>query len=70
MTDRTVPERREVKAALRAAGLSNRQADALLRSGWRGLVDASEAEAAELRDQLAALKASMGAGLAKHANSK
>lgn len=55
---RTVPERRQVKAALRTAGLSARQADALLRAGWSGLVGESEAEAAELRDQLAALRQS------------
>jgi hypothetical protein len=55
LSDRTLPERRDVKDALRAAGLSNRQVDALLRAGWRGLVSESEAEAAELRDALAAL---------------
>ena len=53
---RTVPERKTVKAALRAAGLSARQADALLRGGWSALVGATEAESAELRDQLAALR--------------
>ena len=57
--DRPVPERRAVKAALRAAGLSNRQTDALLRAGWRGLVSESVAEAAELRDALAALQATV-----------
>jgi len=57
MADRlpTLPERKAVRDALRAAGLSSRQANALLRDGWRGIVGASEAEAAELRDQLAAL---------------
>ena len=54
----TVPERRAVKTALRQAGLSARQVDALLRSGWSGLVGESEAESAELRDQLAALRQS------------
>lgn len=54
--DRTLPERKRVKDALRAAGLSNRQVDALLRAGWKSLVGESEAENAELRDALAALK--------------
>lgn len=57
--DRPVPERRAVKAALRAAGLSNRQVDALLRAGWKSLVGESEAENAELRDALAALQATV-----------
>ena len=52
MNDGTPPERKKVKEALRAAGLSNRQAKALLANGWRGLVAESEAEAAELRDRL------------------
>lgn len=57
--DRIVPERRQVKDALRAAGLSCRQVDALLRDGWRGLVGASEAEASELRDKLEVLQAAL-----------
>jgi hypothetical protein len=52
-----VPERRAVKDALRAAGLSNRQTDSLLRGGWSALVGTSEAEAHELREQLAELTA-------------
>ena len=59
--DRTVPERRAVKAALRNAGLSNRQVDALLRDGWRALVGEAEAEAAELRERLADLLAKVRA---------
>ncbi|MCC6172398.1 MAG: hypothetical protein IT481_10260 [Gammaproteobacteria bacterium] len=50
------PDRKAVKAALRAAGLSSRQIDALLRDGWRGLVGVKDAEVAELRDQLDALQ--------------
>lgn len=45
-----------MKGALRQAGLSNRQIDALLRSGWSGLVGESAAEALELREQLDALR--------------
>lgn len=54
--ERDLPERREVKRALRDAGLSTRQVDALLRAGWRGLVGEAEAEAAELRERLADLQ--------------
>ena len=49
---RALPERRDVKAALRAAGLSARQTDALLRGGWPALVGTAQAEAAELRESL------------------
>jgi uncharacterized protein (DUF1697 family) len=59
MSGGSLPERKDVKAALRAAGLSNRQVKALLASGWRGLVSESEAEAAELRDQIEALRGSL-----------
>lgn len=58
-TDRLVPERKSVKDALRAAGLSNRQADALLRRGWAALVGESQAETAELREKLAALQSAL-----------
>lgn len=51
-----LPSRKIVKGALRQAGLSNRQIDALLRSGWSGLVGESAAEALELREQLDALR--------------
>lgn len=61
MSDRTLPERREVKRALRDLGLSARQVDALLRSGWRALVGESKAEADELRERLAQLAARIGA---------
>lgn len=47
-----LPDRKHVKDALRAAGLSNRQVRAFLASGWRGLVSDTEAETAELRDRL------------------
>lgn len=55
MPDIELPPRKEVKAALRELGLSARQVDAVLRHGWRGLVSESEAEAAELREQLESL---------------
>lgn len=51
-----LPDRKDVKGALRAAGLSARQIDALLRHGWRGLVGETQAEAVELREQLDALR--------------
>lgn len=51
----TLPERRVAREALRNAGLSSRQADALLRGGWSALVGAAAAEAAELQDKLAEL---------------
>ena len=51
----TLPERREVKAALRAVGLSDRQVRALFDGGWRAIVGASKAEADELRDRLESL---------------
>ena len=57
MAEIELPPRKEVKAALRELGLSNRQVDAVLRHGWRGLVSESEAEAAELREQLESLNA-------------
>lgn len=49
----TLPQRADVRKALRAAGLSDRQAKALLREGWQGIVGASEAEVQELRDRIA-----------------
>lgn len=52
---RTVPPRKAVKAALRSAGLSARQVDALLRAGWRGLVGESAAEVDDLRERFQAL---------------
>lgn len=51
-----LPDRKDVKGALRQAGLSARQVDALLRHGWRALVGETEAEAIELREQLDALR--------------
>lgn len=53
-----LPDRKVVKGALRQAGLSSRQVDALLRHGWAGVIGATQAEADELRDQLAALRQS------------
>jgi hypothetical protein len=51
-----LPERKDVKAALRAIGLSNRQVRALLERGWRGLVDETAAENAELLDRIEELR--------------
>ena len=53
---REIPERREVKKALRDLGMTSRQVDALLRDGWRSLVGETIAENEELREQLIALK--------------
>jgi hypothetical protein len=58
--DRALPDRRRVKDALRAVGLSNRQVQAFLRGGWGALVSEAEAEAAELRDQLDQLRGAFG----------
>jgi uncharacterized protein (DUF1697 family) len=52
MSDGTLPTRKAIKQALQTLGLSNRQCKALLASGWKGLVDEIEAEAAELRERL------------------
>ena len=59
MSGGSLPARKDVKAALRSLGLSNRQVRALLASGWKGLVSESEAEAAELRDIISDLKAKL-----------
>jgi hypothetical protein len=57
---RALPERRKVKAALRAAGLSARQTDALLRGGWAALVGQSQADVDELREGLDRLQRLVG----------
>ena len=51
-----VPERKVLKGALRAAGLSVRQVDALLRGGWRELVGVARGDADELRERLERLE--------------
>jgi len=59
MADRSAipfPPRKAAKEALRAAGYSCRQVDAFMRRGWRGLVDAVEAENEELKESLEELK--------------
>ena len=56
MTDRPIPARKAVKTALRELGLSNRQVDALLRNGWKGLVGETIAENEDLREALGALQ--------------
>jgi hypothetical protein len=49
------PNRKDAREALRRAGFSSRQVDALFRSGWRGLVGAKDAEIAELQDAVDAM---------------
>lgn len=56
MPDRLPIDRKAVKAALRAAGLSVRQVDALLRGGWRGLVGDAQADADGLAERLERLE--------------
>lgn len=46
------PDIRRTEKALRAAGLTRRQARALLHAGWGAVVDAAQAEADELRLEL------------------
>jgi hypothetical protein len=53
----SVPDRKAAKIALREAGFSSRQVDALLRAGWRALVTAKDAEIAELEDAVEAMAA-------------
>jgi hypothetical protein len=55
------PDRRAAREALRKAGFSSRQADALLRRGWAALVGERDAEAAELRDAVDALSERLAA---------
>ena len=52
MSDREIPERSELKSALRSTGLSSRQTDALLREGYKALIGETLAENAELREKL------------------
>ena len=54
-----LPDRKTIKDALRATGLSNRQIRAFFARGWRGVVPEVEAEAAELREQLAEYRGSL-----------
>ena len=52
---REITERKVLKQALQEKGLSARQADALLRGGYKVLVGETEAENQELRERLAEL---------------
>ena len=52
MSDREILERKQIKAALRAEGMSNRQINGLLRGGYKLLIGETEAENAELQEQL------------------
>jgi hypothetical protein len=54
-----LPPRREVERALRAAGLSRRQAKRFISVGWPALVGEAQAEMDELRAQLDDLRSSM-----------
>jgi len=56
---RTVPERKAIKAALKSAGLSTRQVDALLRAGWKGLVGDTQAHCDDLIERLSRLTTSL-----------
>ncbi len=58
---RDIVERKSVKIALREVGMSNRQINALLRSGWKSLVGETVAENAELREKLNELSRSLRA---------
>jgi hypothetical protein len=57
MSDREIPERREVKRVLRGLGMTSRQVDALIRNGWSALVGETQAENEELKEACAALTA-------------
>ena len=59
MADRDIPERKNIKIALRALGMSVRQADAFLRGGHKALIGETAAENAELKEQLEALANSL-----------
>ena len=50
-----LPERKAIKDALRACGLSDRQVRALLAKGWAALVGETKAENVELQERLAEL---------------
>ena len=56
---REIAERKELKEALREKGLSARQADALLRGGYKALVGETKAENEELKESLAALQSKL-----------
>ena len=59
MTERWIPERKAVKLKLRSLGMSNRQVLAFLRGGWKSLVGETEAENAELNEQITKLMESL-----------
>lgn len=54
-----LPDRRSIERALRAAGLSHRQARKFISAGWPSLVDEARAEVDELQAQLEAMRESM-----------
>jgi hypothetical protein len=59
----TQPDIRVIEHALHAAGLSRRQAKALLHRGWAGVVDAQTAEADALKLELSALREQLTRGI-------
>ena len=61
MADRWLPERKDVKTALRNLGMTHRQIDSLLRDGWKKLVGATEAENAELNEKIERLQENLSA---------
>jgi hypothetical protein len=57
------PDRPAIERALRAAGLSARQAKKLLAIGWKGVVGERTAEHAELLARIAELELQYNAGV-------
>jgi hypothetical protein len=51
-----LPDRRTIERALRAAGLSSRQAKRFVSAGWPALVGEAQAEVDELTAELAELR--------------
>ncbi len=54
-----LPDRRAVEQALRAAGLSHRQARKFIAAGWSVLVGQIEAERLDLAERLAELQSQL-----------
>lgn len=56
------PDIRSIETVLREAGLTRRQAKALLAGGWRALVGEARAEADELKLELDLLRSQLSTG--------
>lgn len=54
-----LPDRRSIERALKAAGLSGRQAKRFVSAGWASLVHEAQAEIDELAAELAELRESL-----------